>query len=130
MRNQVLTAIRSASLQAVNISSELPFTDSGTSVYTRNPKTLYVGETNSTTEPLLETLDGTSISNTTTSVTVYFTTDAKNVQPWYETNIDTLKGLLPDIDMPGSTARDVQLTTEFEGDLLLTEIEYRITKLT
>ena len=129
MRSSVINAIKASSIQGLKVTTELPFEESGNAVYLKNPKTLYIDESISDTTPLIATLDGLSISSTTTSVKVYFTTDAKNIQPSYTTNIDALKGLKDTIDFPGANSRDVQVSTDYVGDMLVTEVEYRLTKL-
>lgn len=129
MRSAVLAAIKSSSIQGLKLSSELPFEESGTAVYLKNPKTVYVDETVEDTQPLLSTLDGLTISSSTVSTKVYFTTDAKNIQPTYNTNITALKGLKDTIDFAGAYTRDVQISTDYVGDLFVTEVEYRMTKL-
>lgn len=130
MRASVLSAIKASDLKGLRINTELPFDDSGEPLYVRNSKTVYVDEAQFSTDPIIETLDGTTISNTTTTVKVYFTTDAKNIQPTYSTNVETLKGLKNTIEFAGSRARDVIVNTDYVGDQLVTEVEYRITNLT
>lgn len=130
MRTQVIDAIKGSNLQVLRLSTELPFDESGVPVYVRNPKTIFVGATEYSVDPFLQTLDGLNFSNSITSVTVYFTTDAKTIQPWYDTNMVMLTGLANTIESPGSTSRDFVVSTDYVNDLLVTEIEYRITKLT
>lgn len=130
MRDSVIQALRAADLKGVRINTELPFVDNGTPLYERNSKTMYIDQAQTTTDAIIETLDGTTISNSTTSVTVYFSTDAKNIQPTYTTNIDLLKGLKNTIQVQGARSRDVDVRTLYVGDQLVTEVEYRITNLT
>ena len=61
----------------VGVSSELPFTSGGDTLYDKNMKTLYVDEENISQDTLYETLDRNKININSTVVSAYLTLDAK-----------------------------------------------------
>lgn len=128
MRDSVLTKLKTISLGGFSVSNELPYSESGGELYLKNPKTLYVSRETTDTIPLVITLDGADISTTTTSVVVYFSTDAKNSPSHLDTLLTNIKGLKYSIDHPGANQRDVNVRTSFAGDLLINEVEFRFTK--
>lgn len=128
MRDSVLTKLKTTSLGGFSVSNELPYSESGGDLYLKNPKTLYVDRERTETVPLVITLDGLDISTTTTSVTIYFSTDAKNAPSHLDTLITNIKGIKNTIDHPGANQRDVNVRTSYEGDLLINEVEFRFTK--
>jgi hypothetical protein len=128
MRDSVLTKLKTISLGGFSVSKELPYAESETPLYLRNPKTIYVDREITETAPLFLTLDGLDISTTTTSVVVYFSTDAKNAPSHLDTLIANIKGLKNTIEHPGANQRDVLLSSNFVGDLLVNEVEFRFTK--
>jgi hypothetical protein len=130
MRDQVLTAIKELGLNGYKVSNELPFNESGVATYTKNPKTIYVDRQNWDDESIVRTMGGLNITNTTTTVRVYFATDAKNIPANYESTISSLRSILNSIVYDGAVNRETSLTTAYENDLLLSELEYRLIKLT
>ena len=129
MRESVLDKLKSLAPAGYKISSELPYDESGIARYIKNPKTFYVDRDNIESAPLFLTLDNSvNISQETTVVRVYFTTDAKNAPTNYETVINDVRGLKNTISNPGSIRRECFVSTSYEGDLLLSELEFRLTK--
>ena len=125
MRDSVLTKLKTIGLGGFSVSNELPFSESGSELYIKNPKTIYVGRETTETVPLVITLDGIDISTTTTSVVVYFSTDAKNAPSHLDTLLTNIKGIKSTISHPGANQRDVNVRTSYEGDLLINEVEFR-----
>jgi hypothetical protein len=128
MRDSILTKLKTISLGGFSVSNELPFSESGTELYIKNAKTIYVDRETTETVPLVLTLDGSDIATTTTSVVVYFSTDAKNAPSHLDTLITNIKGIKNNIDHPGANQRDVNVRTSFEGDQLINEVEFRFTR--
>jgi len=77
MRTQVVDSIKSLALNGISLSNELPYDESGSAIYIKNPKTLYVDRTQYESVPIIQALNGLNINNTTTTVTVYLAVDAK-----------------------------------------------------
>lgn len=129
MRTQVIDKVKALAPTGFKIASELPFEETGTELYSKNPKTIYIDNAVTEDVPIVQTLQGVTISNTTTSVTIFFTTDAKNVPASYETLVNNLRGLKDTIEHTGANARESFVRTSYIGDLLLTEVEYRLTRI-
>lgn len=129
MRTQVIDAIKGLAISGVNLSAELPFNESGVPMYLKNPKTLYVDRTQYTSVPIVQTLNGTNINNTTTSVTVYLAVDAKNPQAQLDTIIDSLRGLEDTIVLDGTHTRESTVSTDYSGDLLVVTVAYNLTRI-
>ena len=130
MRQDILDYIGDLNLGGFLLSQELPFSSSGTPLYVKNPKRIYVDRTQYTTEPVLLTLDGLNVSNEITSVRIYFSADAKQLPPNYDDAVNDLKAGVNEIDTLGFQRRECLITTSYEEDLMITELEYRFTKIT
>lgn len=129
MRQAVLDQIKRSAPQGLSISNELPYEESGIGLFVKNPKTIYVDTAEVDLLPLFDTLDGASFNLEQNIVRIYFTTDAKKPIANYDQIIGQLRSLKNSIDFPGATRRETTLTTSYSGDLLVTELEYRITRL-
>ena len=129
MRTEVINYLVSAPLHSYNFSRELPFEEGGTPLYLKNPKTIYVDTVNKEVTQLFGTLQGDSIHIETSTVTVFFSNDAKNTPANYDDLIEYLvKG--KDLDSTqGFNDRSVDVSTEVDGDLTVTTVEYQYTKL-
>lgn len=129
MRTEVLNGIKALAYTGFSVADELPFSDAGVDLYTKNPKRFYVDRTQFDSAPIIQTLNGVNINNTTTSVTVYFTVDAKNTPAQLDTIIDGLRGIEDTISLPGAHTRESIVSTDYEGDLLVVTVEYRLTRI-
>lgn len=130
MRDEIISFIQSQNLGGYLVAQELPWTSNGMSLFIKNPKRIYVDRTEYTLEPLVETLDGVKIANEVASVKVYFSNDAKLLPSNYDALISTLKTAKNINTTTGYRARECVVTSRFEEDLLISELEYRFTKLT
>ena len=130
MRTEIIEYLQGQNLGAFVLSQELPWSTSGVPLYTKNVKKIYVDKTQYSTDPLIATLDGLNITNTIFTVRLYFSNDAKQLPPSYDDLITTLRSAKDASTITGVTRRDVDVSSAFEEDLLVTELEYRFTKLT
>lgn len=130
MREQVVDYIRGINLGGFTLSNELPWDESETPLYMRNPKRIYVNVTNYATEPLIQTLDGLNIDNETAEVTVFISNDAKQLAANYDDLISQLRAGKNSIEVVGNYRREVDVATTFEADMLVTELTYRFIKIT
>lgn len=129
MRTEIIDYLVSAPLQSYNFSRELPFEEGGTPLYLKNPKTIYVDTVNKEVQQLFATLQGDSIHLETQTVTLYFSNDAKNTPANYDDLVEYLvkgKDIEPN---QGFNDRSVDISTEVDGDLTVTTVEYQYTKL-
>ena len=129
MRNSTINSIKGLGLTGYTVAKELPFSDGGAEMYLRNPKTVYIDRPNRETTALLRTLDSLNISETVESISAYFTIDAKNPPANYDSTITSLVSVKDLIELAGANSREAFVTTEYVGDLLVTEVEYRLTKI-
>ena len=129
MRQTVVDYINTLSLGSFILSQELPWTDSGTPLYLKNVKRIYVDNTVYAKEPLIQTFDG-SIDSDVSTVRIYFSADAKQIPSNYDDVISDLRAVKNITLSDGTYRREVTVDTAFENDLLVTELEYRFTKLT
>lgn len=129
MRQTIIDYINTLSLGSIILSQELPWEDSGAPLYLKNVKRIYVDNTVYSKEPLIQTFDR-SIDSDISTVRLYFSADAKQLPSNYDSVISDLRSV-NDINLTdGTYRREVGVSTNFENDLLVTELEYRFTKLT
>ena len=130
MREDILSYIKTLSLRSFTVSDELPRDDSGMALYLKNPKKLYVdiGQVEAT--PLIQTLSGFDVHTESTTVSVYFTADAKTLPANYSSLTQSLR-LGKDVQQAkGFNNRSVDVQTEYDADMLITRIDYTFSKIT
>jgi hypothetical protein len=129
MRQEIYDYIDGLSKSGFTLSSALPWTSDGVALYQKNFKTIYVDMDDVTHDTTLSTLDGLTFENETTTVRVYFTTDAKQLPSNYETLVSAIREARNTTDITGVTQRQCDVIRTFEADAMVTEIEFRFTKL-
>lgn len=129
MRTQVIDYVKSLNFTGVSTSTDLPFDDSGVPLYIKNTKRIYVGKEQITSEPLIQTLGATTINNEATSVTVYFTVDAKQLIANYDTIVAGIKAAKDITTFTGVQSRVAEVSTEYQDDLLITSIDITLTRI-
>ena len=129
MRSDVLTYLKTQNLGSLSVSNDLPFDDSGAPLYLKNVKKVYVTSDQVSTDPVIQTLGGVNISNEATSVTIYFTVDAKTLITNYDTIVSTLRNVKDNVNIQGVHTRNAEVVTEFVDDLLVTSITITLTKI-
>lgn len=129
MRTEILEYCQALNLGTVTVSTELPWTDNNVPLYLKNLKKIYVDIDNVEIEPFIQALNGLNITNEITSVRLYFACDAKVLLPNYDDIVTELKGVKNVTTITGVQRRECVITTSTENDVLVTELEYRFTKL-
>ena len=129
MRQLLIDYIGTQNLGAFILSQELPYSSSGVPLYQKNAKRIYVDRTEFSNEPLITTLDGVQVDSEIASVRVYFASDAKQLPPNYDTVVTALRAGKDYSAITGVTRRDCEISTSFEEDLLITELEFRFTTI-
>jgi hypothetical protein len=129
MRTQVVDELKKLALTGYTISNELPYDESGLALYLKNPKKIYVDRENVEILPLITTMNSADISNETTTVRAYYSIDAKQTPANYDTVIASLRGIKSTIVRAGANSREAFVTTTYEGDLMIVELEYRLTRV-
>jgi len=129
MREELKDYIVGLKLKNFKVSTELPFSNSGTAMYLKNPKTIYIDNEQVTNEPFVQTMSGIEIVSEVTTVRVYFSTDAKQQPSDYATVVSSIRNWKYLEDNQHYFRREVDTSTEFENDLTVTQLEFRFTKL-
>ena len=129
MRQELVDYIGTQNLGGFILSQELPYSSSGVPLYVKNPKRIYVDRTEYSNEPLITTLNGVQVDSEIASVRVYFASDAKQLPPNYDQVITALRAGKDATTITGVTRRDCVISTTFEEDLLITELEFRFTTI-
>jgi hypothetical protein len=130
MRQEILNYVNGLSLGTFSVSSELPYDQSGTALYLSNPKKIYLGNEQTSTEPLVSALDGPVIDNEVTAVSIYFSADAKQLPANYDSLVANLKAAKNITTVTGIHRRELDAVTEFQGDLIVNSMEIRFNKVT
>ena len=130
MRQEILNYVNGLSLGTFSVSSELPYDQSGTALYLSNPKKIYIGNEQTSTEPLVSALDGPVIDNEVTAVSIYFSADAKQLPANYDTLVTNLRAAKNITTVTGIHRRELDAVTEFQGDLIVNSMEKRFNKVT
>ena len=107
----------------------LPWVDSGTELYFLNKRHIYVDLDQVKQDPVIDTLNSTGVVNETTTVSVYFVTDAKTPYSKFEDAISTIKDARLTTDITGVTARTCQVSNTYESDVVLTTFEFSFKRL-
>jgi hypothetical protein len=129
MRQEVIDYIQTLDIGSFNVSNELPWEESGTPLYIKNLKKIYVDVDQFEVDPFIQTFSGLNISNEVTLVRIFFANDAKNIPPNYSDVISELK-TAKDIEITQNfNRRECTVSTTVEADRLVTELELRFTKL-
>lgn len=129
MRAETIAYLQSQNLGGMTLSQDLPFDDSGVPLYLKNVRTVYVDQKQIANAPIVQTLGGVNINNEETSVIVYFALDAKNLITTYGTVVETIKAVKDSISLDGVHTRVAAVDTEYENDLLITQITITLTRI-
>ena len=130
MRTEIYNYIKGLALGTFKLSDERPFDAGAVALYLKNMKSIYVDQEQTVHETVVATLDGLTINAETTSVRVYFSTDAKQLPSNYNSLVSSIKSGRNVSTIQGVNRREVDVATTFEEDKLVTEFEFRFTKLT
>lgn len=131
MRSKILTALKGLSLATLGtykVSTELPFEVDGNPLYIKNPKHIYVDVDQYDHSPSFDTLKGDGFVDETITVRAFFVNDAKQLPSNYESLVETIKELRLNTSITGVIQKLCQVSTEYSGDLLVTEFEFSFKK--
>ena len=127
MRDEIKDYLKTIKFQTYTVSDELPFSNSGTVLYLKNPKRIYVDTDQVSNEVFIPVINGVNVDAEVTTVRVYFSNDSKQLPKDYQQTISMIKAS-KDL-FTEYFRRVVDINTEHEGDLLVTTIEFRFTQL-
>ena len=129
MRSRILNYINGLSLGTFTVSDDMPYDVSGNALYLSNPKKIYVDGEQVVTEPLVSALDGPIIDSEVTSVSIYFSADAKQLPANYDTLVADLRKAKNITTIAGIHRRELDASTEYQGDLIVNSMEIRFNKV-
>lgn len=130
MRDEVIDFIQTLDIGGFNISDELPWNESGTALYIKNLKKIYVDIDQITSEPLITTFSGLNVTNHITIVRIFFANDAKQVPANYSDVVAELTTAKNADSTANYHRRECVVSTNIEADRLVTILELRFIKLT
>jgi hypothetical protein len=130
MRQAIWDYIDAVSKGTFTLTNELPWDSSGSPLYLKNIKRIYVNTDQVTEELVYATLNGVCINNEITTVSAYFVCDAKQLPSNYETLVSAIRLAKNSTDITGVSRRECDVTTSFEADMLVTEFEFRFINIT
>lgn len=129
MRQQVLDYINTLSLGGFLLTEEIPWSDNDVPLYIKNLKKIYVDNTEYVSTPVIQTLSALSISNEETISKIYLANDAKTVPANYDILIADLQSAKDITTVEGVRTRECDVSVSYQDDVMITEIEIRLTRL-
>ena len=129
MRSIVLDYLNANKVTGFTVTNALPYSASGQPLYLNNFKSIYVDQPQTSQEPLIDVLNGAGVVNETTTVSIYVTTDAKQLPANYATLVSAIKGTRLDSAITGATQRTTTVSTEYSADALVTRFDINFQKL-
>jgi hypothetical protein len=130
MRTDILDYLQSQNLGLFTVTREQPWTENDIPLYLKNLKKVYVSQDSVEIVPLFATLDGLDIPSEVTTVTVYLACDAKQTPPNLDQVIAAVKTAKNITTITGVNRRECSVVSSYNNDLLVTELEFKFTKLT
>ena len=130
MRTEILDYLQSQNLGTFTVSRELPWSENGVPMYLKNLKKVYADLEQVENTPLITALDGLTIPSEVTTVTVFLACDAKQTPPNLSQIVTEVKAAKDITTIPGVFRRECSISTTYENDVAVTELEFRFTKLT
>ena len=129
MRAELIDYIGTLNLGTIILSQESPWDESGSPLYLKNLRRVYVDWDETVSEPVITTFSGLYLSNETTTVRAYFAVDAKQIPANYEDVVRQLRLAQNITTVEGIHRRDCTVATSYVNDILVTELVYAFTKL-
>lgn len=130
MRTQVLDYIKGLSLGSFTVVDDIPYDDAGAPLYLKNVKRIYVEPLQVETSPVIQALNGFSLSNEINIIRVYFAADAKQVPANYDDLVQLLKKAKNISTIQGAYTRECDISVDYVNDLIATTVELRYVQLT
>ncbi|CAB4153792.1 hypothetical protein UFOVP635_29 [uncultured Caudovirales phage] len=130
MRTELLSYLTATITSSTfKVSTELPWS-SGVPLYVKNPKKVYVDMEQKSTEQVMAVLGNHGIFQQVDTLNVYLVTDAKNIPNDYASVVSLIEAGKNVASNEPYFKREVDSGITFEGDLMITQLEFRFTKLT
>lgn len=130
MRTEILDYLQSQNLGLFTVSREQPWSENDVPLYIKNLKKIYASEDSVEIVPLITTLNGNDVPSEVTSVTVYLACDAKQTPPNLSDVISSVSTAKNISTISGVHRRECSISRSYDNDVLITELEFRFTKIT
>ena len=129
-RPALLSFIGNLNLGTFKLSQNYPWMENGAPLYFTNKKTIYVDNPNTVQTASADTLslDSSGFVEETTSVSVYFVTDAKRLPAEYDDVVNQIKAART-IHIDGAIRHLCRCSTTFHADDMLTTFVFSYTKI-
>lgn len=128
MREQFLELLKTIQTISYKISEELPFSNSGTPLYSKNPRRIYVDTPTNSIEVFMQILNGVNIDSDVLTIRVYFANDAKQLPTDYQSTVDQIKKLKDSV-IGDFIKRQCTYSLEFENDMIINRFEFNFTSI-
>jgi hypothetical protein len=129
MRTEILDFLQSQNLGVFTVTREDPWSENGLPLYRKNLKKIYVSQEQITVEALLTTLDGLDIPSEVTTVTVYLACDAKQPPSNLRDVVLAVRAAKNITTIEAVNRRECDVVSTYENDTIVTELEFRFTRL-
>ena len=125
MRTALLAYLTANLTGSIKTSQELPFEESGTPMYFRNMRKVYLDEPAVEQIELIPTLDNTDINQTVTTVKGFLTLDAKTRNADIDSVLTVMAAARNGATNTDSFRKEFDYTTSIDTDRITYEFEYR-----
>lgn len=125
MRTALLAYLTANLTGSIKASQELPFEESGTPMYFRNMRKVYLDEPAVEQIELIPTLDNTDINQTVTTVRGFLTLDAKTRNADIDSVLTVMAAARNGATNTDSFRKEFDYTTSIDTDRITYEFEYR-----
>lgn len=125
MRTALLAYLTANLTGSIKASQELPFEESGTPMYFRNMRKVYLDEPAVEQIELIPTLDNTDINQTVTTVRGFLTLDAKTRNADIDAVLTVMAAARNGATNTDSFRKEFDYTTSIDTDRITYEFEYR-----
>ena len=125
MRTALLAYLTANLTGSIKTSQELPFEESGTPMYFRNMRKVYLAEPAVEQLELIPTLDNTDINQTVTTVRGFLTLDAKTRNADIDSVLTVMAAARNGATNTDSFRKEFDYTTSIDTDRITYEFEYR-----
>lgn len=125
MRTELLAYLTTNLTGSIKTSQELPFEESGSALYLKNMRRVYLDEPVKEQSELVPTLDDTDINQMITTVRGYLSMDAKNRNADLDAALTTLAAAKNVTTITNSFRKEFDYTTTIDADRITYEFEYR-----
>lgn len=124
MRTQLLAYLTANLTGTIKPSQELPFEQSGNSLYLKNLRKVYLNEPSTEQDQLIGTFSD-DINQQITTVQAFLAVDAKNRNADLDAALTTMSQALRQADITDSFRKEFDYTTTIDDDKIIYEFEYR-----